>query len=242
MKLGIATLVISAGLGSGFLSQRYTQEQADKTVASYYALDNLTSIIAAQEQELGIHYTSVPTVILGLPDGTTDTLLGGNSEEILGSYVPDKNTIYLNSGATFVTMDSTLTNYAALFFGFWQQPKIEQVFHHELGHVYIYQRELALGVDLHQAYSHSETLMDMIAIRSTLEGIAEYVSMRMTGTPRIRNPAYGLGFKVVQPILDVSVSVGIDYILTHMPSGNDLDITHRTAYQRKAIEEINQAK
>ena len=119
MKLGIATLVISAGLGSGFLSQRYTQEQAD---------------------------------------------------------------------------------------------------------------------------SHSETLMDMIAIRSTLEGIAEYVSMRMTGTPRIRNPAYGLGFKVVQPILDVSVSAGIDYILTHMPSGNDLDITHRTAYQRKAIEEINQAK
>ena len=117
MKLGIATLVISAGLGSGFLSQRYTQEQADKTVASYYALDNLTS-----------------------------------------------------------------------------------------------------------------------------EGIAEYVSMRMTGTPRIRNPAYGLGFKVVQPILDVSVSAGIDYILTHMPSGNDLDITHRTAYQRKAIEEINQAK
>ncbi len=190
----------------------------------------IEEIIHAQEQRLGITYSEKPRVAF-----ESQAWMKPNPIfYVRGKHDPRTDTIYLNPE----------NNLYGLLTGLFSPENWQGTLEHELGHFYVNKQAKELGICGSVICADTEHNRGLKVVG---EGIGEYFRRKGTREERdefsngkisgsfldLREP-YDGGYHLVKPILDYDLKRGVNYLITHPPTEQDLD--NIQAYQRRALD------
>ncbi len=260
IKIALLGAAVGAGLyfaveatpkASRYLLCHYKDDEIEE-----YVNENLEEIIAQQEEALGIHYLTRPTIFFQLP---LEWRIDGNAMYAAGLYRPEVNTIYLNSGMLSHPAPDVGDLLAMTFTGLTNN--VRDTLNHELGHFYCdYLSETMKMRDWPASYP-GMSIGDAIGIRLVSEGIAEYFERKSTGNEEDHfsdadwpktiddfstgqdvnvDVIYHGGYHLVKPIIDKQGTRGILYLMYFPPKKYDL--LQLPKYQQVLLQQIEEEK
>lgn len=234
---GLITLSAVAGLSlvTSPFTFHYLSKREDSDVREYVE-EHLEEIINAQEQELGIEYTERPVLRYRLPDDEINLLDTFAGKASLGIYNPDEEVIYLRSGV-LATPGFNISDFFAQCFTIGRVTDTLPIISHELVHFYTDKRwEELTGMDWGSARDEIKKNPSLIkGFGVVVEGIATYVQKRVHPNEDFQNvPAYEAARDFVAPLIDRFGGRGIDYLLLHIPTEQELN-SPRGYYKKAGI-------
>ncbi|HYD02870.1 MAG TPA: hypothetical protein VEC16_01080 [Alphaproteobacteria bacterium] len=236
MKLS-QRIILTFSLVAGFAS---TMQLITHNSISNYVKSDLTKIMRKQEEKLGIIHEGMPDV--GYYSSIFD-------KDVVGTY---------NSKRDFVNIDVLKVNVSGnndvKYVYSDNRQNIDELLNHELGHFYVDKlSERIYGRDWPK-YSNLEELDDVIRLKLISEGIAEYfenvmMNENLNAIPywpkkeylfikEGNNPLlYKTGFHIVNPIINIYRTKGIEYLILNIPKREELDDLH--GYQERILSELH---
>ncbi len=193
-------------------------------------LENLDTIMAAQEEQLGITHFGYPKIEFQLSAKENSYAL------LVYAGIYENDTIYLNT--------PLLGNYH----------NVKETLDHELGHFYTDQLHKSWGLGSWPAFDYDDPEADSnVCLKIVDEGIAEYFervlnnksidSFRDTQWPttlflfREESPViFAGGYHLVKPIIDTHGKDGIAYLVSNPPTVEEL--LFLLEYQQQALEDL----
>jgi len=215
------------------ITEKFLRNWTDPRVEEYIK-QNLNQIMEAHEKKMGIEFIGKPKIQYSLIE-----------ERFEGSYGPSKKLISLPSGL----LTHPLPDFGDLIIPFLvgkKQLTAISVLDHELGHFYCYERSKKLGYNI----------LNNLGSDVVQEGIAGYFESRTQPNQRSNSnfkdenwpknmkdfrdyEIYQGGFYLVKPVIDKFKKKGIDYLILHPPTPNDLKNLPR--YQKKVLHALEHA-
>ncbi len=235
---GVMKKCIISTFTVALLTSFYAQTKINKDI-ELFVMNNLESIIEAQENKLGIDHKGSPRIIFGYPDGYT-------AHDGSGFYHDPTDTIYLPKGLA-ITPESNLSNKLAEILSFGRAYDILDILDHELGHFYIDKIKESKSEnkwDVPVTYDQKQA-------RSVVcEGVAEYFKITLNNIETNLSENYSMptdcfelttfdiyvgGYHLVKPIIDLYGSAAIHYFIDNPPNSvKDLKL-----YQNKALNALS---